>query len=315
MTILLAKDKLLFGSDNGVIELKKIKAWLIEFEPYYKISIENKKHCYCPPKLLCINFTRRDECKFYNFYPHFEAIVKLSRYEDYARNELEEYDQIKNYPVAVKEWAVRNFKMNSEIAAQLYFDYKADDYKIKHIEIFQPVYAEMKFFAHRKDFESIIAYLRLYDDLYYKQKVFPERLDEEIFNIAIHRFETRYIFPTLDLVEDALSKMDIAALANLLDGDGDFSGMSKPVFLEKANLLFEKFKSNGDLELEVYEGYIPKQRTSGRLCVAKNSKQYFVIIHKLLQFDQISNFTLIDVKLKLVNGGENVYDGLMYIEI
>ncbi len=107
--------------------------------------------------------------KFLNLYKELDKISKFQLKEDYFKQEMAIYKEIKSYPQKVKQWVKKNEKLGSKDYACFlidYLDYDTDD-KVYHLSVFFLEDDELEVFVDRDDFKYTIEFLEIFNELYW----------------------------------------------------------------------------------------------------------------------------------------------------
>lgn len=180
-------NELILLGNNNILSIAKIEWWLLKNKEYYKYCRENNiKINSCFHEIGCACSMNSVEAKFSFLYEELSKISEKHKLESYAKEELKTYEVIKVNNIEIKNWLIKNEKMaGEELACFLidYLDYSENENEIYHLLAYRNVEQKLEIFIQRNDFENVIEYKELFDELYYIKKLYPEglkRIEEEI---------------------------------------------------------------------------------------------------------------------------------------
>lgn len=166
--------------------IEKIEWWLLKNREIYKYCEKQHISKSCFHDMGCSCSMNSEESKFISFYDKLNVITEFHRLEEYAKNELIVYKEINHNESSIKNWLIKNEKIASEYLACFfieYLDYSENENENYHLLAYKNVEKKFEIFIQRNDFENLIEYKELFDELYYIKKLYPEglkRIEEEI---------------------------------------------------------------------------------------------------------------------------------------
>lgn len=172
---------------NNPNSISRIDKWIYENQINYKYCKEiNVNINSCFHDIGCACSMNSEEAKFLFLYEELSKILEMHKLESYAKEELKTYKAIKVNNTEIKNWLIKNEKIASEELACFlidYLDYSDNEKEIYHLLAYRNIEHKLEIFIQRNDFENLIEYKELFDELYYIKKIYPEglkRIDEEI---------------------------------------------------------------------------------------------------------------------------------------
>lgn len=172
---------------NNPNSISRIDKWIYENQINYKYCKEiNVNINSCLHDIGCACSMNSEEAKFSFLYEELSKISEMYKLESYAKEELKTYKAIKANNTEIKNWLIKNEKIASEELACFlidYLDYSDNEKEIYHLLAYRNIEQKLEIFIQRNDFENLIEYKELFDELYYIKKIYPEglkRIDEEI---------------------------------------------------------------------------------------------------------------------------------------
>lgn len=180
------KDK----NDNP-FTLQKVAYWLYEYNDLYKeILNQSRNHC---RKCLqneaqglpydCLGepeYCTKQYSYFTDFYKGVEYGVEVQRFDSVCSIALSELNDCKDLSEQ-KDWLVRYFDLGYN--KLVIFSYDHLDYRVKKGEVVHPHFGnspigEFGVCINRKYYENLIEFEKVFRELFYKKKVYPEKLEE-----------------------------------------------------------------------------------------------------------------------------------------
>ncbi len=162
-------------STDSVFRIARIERWLLKNqESYYKTKqISNLNHLYeieGETIMLPDNFNNPiPKERFINAYDSLNKLTQLHRKEDYYKQEMAIYKDIKNDPLKLKQWIKKNEKSGAEDYVCFltdYLDYDTNNNEY-HLSVFFLGNEELNVFVDREDFKHTIGFLEVFNDLYW----------------------------------------------------------------------------------------------------------------------------------------------------
>ncbi|UPQ78690.1 hypothetical protein M0M57_13815 [Flavobacterium azooxidireducens] len=172
---------------NNIYQISQIEWWLLKNQENYKCCKENNiKLNSCFDDIGCACGMNSQENKFTSLYENLSEATEFHRFEEYAKNELTLYKSIISDKSKIKEWLIKNEKIASEFLSTFliyYLNYSEIERDNYHLLIFRSEEQNLDIFIQRTDFENLIEFKELFDELYYVKKFYPEglkRIEEKI---------------------------------------------------------------------------------------------------------------------------------------
>lgn len=163
---------------HSVFTFEKLEQWLLNFEADYK-DLKYNWHC---PKLGCSHkFTGHCTCVnpddialFLNLYRQLLEFSLYQNLEDYARSELERYQQVKNNTEKMKQWVIKNESIAVHDCFEFLMNYYSYHENPQHLLVADKELLGYQVFVETMAFRNLIQFLQLFDELFWIQKIYPE---------------------------------------------------------------------------------------------------------------------------------------------
>ncbi len=175
--------------------IDEVSGWLVVNSDLYEI-VNNKFKCSCSEPLCnCyrkVKLTKENEL-FYNIYCELEELIELHTNEQYAAEELNKYSKIKHDKQKVKAWILGN----KRFACWDLFSFLIKYFEESENNIIVAYY-DFRIFINRECFKNIIDLKLLFDQLYYVERVCPEKEEQIDAKLKLLK-ETKYYYyvPTM----------------------------------------------------------------------------------------------------------------------
>lgn len=175
-----------FLINKKVFTIQEIEFWLLQYSNSFK---EIKSFCNCNSVndcLPCICEISNDESIFLSVYRSLDELTEYHRLEKYAKEQLLEFKKISKSQEKIKHWLIKNEKIASQDLACFlidYLDYSENEVNNINLLAYGNENHKIEIFVNREDFENLIEYKELFDELYYIKKLYPEglkRIEEEM---------------------------------------------------------------------------------------------------------------------------------------
>lgn len=172
--------------NNGIYQIIELEFWLLKYSNDYK-KVVNR--CNCGSKtdgLPCICVRDKDEKLFLSMFNSFDELTEYHRIEKYANEQIIEFKQSNKNPKEVKKWLIKNEKIASQDLACFlidYLDYSENEKDNINLLVYSNENHKIEIFVDRNDFENLIEFKELFDELYYVKKLYPEglkKIEEEM---------------------------------------------------------------------------------------------------------------------------------------
>jgi len=192
---------------NTIHSYKEVKNWLTKnlynFKRIKKRNIYDIVNYHFEGEKICNDF-EEDHC-FISLYQNLLEFIEYHHYEKYAQEQLEIYENIKNDKNALKEWLKINEKFASEDLAILpyYYYENLDDYINNDNDNFICIidldfdllvfeHNNHKFYVYKKDLINLLNFKKIFDELYYRQELYPEGLAKIEEEMRLARLTQKY---------------------------------------------------------------------------------------------------------------------------
>lgn len=162
----MSNDYFIFFKTKRIFDIQKIEWWLLKFSDVFKYE--------------------KIDATFYELYTQLDDLTKYHRLENYAKEQLVEFKKTGKKQENVKQWLINNEKIASQYLACFlidYLDYSENEADNINLLAYRNENHKIEIFVNRQDFENLIEYKELFDELYYVKKLYPEglkRIDEEM---------------------------------------------------------------------------------------------------------------------------------------
>lgn len=163
-------------SSDSLFSIDKIEWWLLKHEKFYVKSKQHNLSEYLykidgkEVRLPDNIGNPTDEEKFIDVYESLDNLSKFHRNEEYFKQEMAIYKELKNEPQKVKQWLKKNEKLGFDDYVCFltdYLDYDTDD-KVYHLSIFFLNNEEFEVYVDRDDFKYTIEFLEIFNGLYWE---------------------------------------------------------------------------------------------------------------------------------------------------
>ena len=128
-----------------------------------------------------------DNCKRLKFndytytYVQFKKLVEIyNKYELVCNQAIEELEIIQEDKLQIKEWLKKYFELGAENLFMFhidYLDYGTIEDKSKPLYVFKSHFTGFDLFVNRCEFSNIISFIDSFDELFFNQKLYPEKLN------------------------------------------------------------------------------------------------------------------------------------------
>lgn len=155
-----------FFKNKATFSIQGVEWWLLKYSDTFKHEKEN--------------------ASFYELYKQLNELTEYHRLEKYAKEQLTEFEKVKENQEKIKQWLIKNEKIASQDLACFlvdYLDYSENEEDNVNLLAYRDINHKIEIFVKRQDFENLIEYKELFDELYYIKKLYPEglkKIDEEI---------------------------------------------------------------------------------------------------------------------------------------
>lgn len=174
---------------NELYSIVTIKEWLEEYNSFYTIlevnwfcngigcDYKNTANCTCEDKNEAYIFMR--------LYEKLSEFIKFHDYEDYARNELFKYEDIKNDLGKLKEWIKRNEVFGAYDCFEFliyHFDYAINP---DHLLVIDASLLGYDVFVEGQDLKNLVEFLHVFNMLFWVKRIYPQ-------SKYLHNFDTYF---------------------------------------------------------------------------------------------------------------------------
>lgn len=171
---------------NNIYSIDKIEWWLLKFSDTQKEShdfiysqhifdLEDGSKVRLPPL-----GKKNEQEKFLDLYKALDTISQFHRNEKYFEKEMIIYHKIKTTKSDLKSWVSKNEDLGANEYVCFFLDYLDYDEneKVEHLNVFAHLSKELDIFVDRQDFQNTIAFLEVFNELYWVQEILPESIEE-----------------------------------------------------------------------------------------------------------------------------------------
>lgn len=179
MNFLKIKNELWELSDSSVFRMSKIKGWLITYSDLYKKTYDfvYSQHLYTDYDGSIIRLPPcgmpSDEEIFLSLYESLNRIAELHANETYFKKEVVEFSKMKHSPADIKTWIVKNEHLGAKeyVCFNIdHLDYDKNGHE-EHLKVYIHNLKEPLIFIDRQDFKNTIAFLEVFNELYWVQEI------------------------------------------------------------------------------------------------------------------------------------------------
>ncbi len=156
----------------------------------YNISFENEDDNLLK---LCNKYRNEENIIFCNFYEKINELIELHNYEKITQIEIQKFEKIKSNDVEIRNWLIQNEKIGCEDLCVFAWEYFEDDEQRrinKNINLFQNSYNDIEINIQKKDFENIIKFCEIFNEMYYNKKLYRvgiQKIEDEISKLTIYK--------------------------------------------------------------------------------------------------------------------------------
>lgn len=164
-------------SPDGIYSLAKIEWWLLKYSDEYKrIRKEESKHFLHSSngdwvKLPDYIESRTPNEKFIHIYEELNEVSEYHQHEEYFRQEMAIYKEIRNSPDKVREWLAKNEYLGTEKYFMFSMDYFGDEDEMEneiHLQVNFSEDNQRVIFVDRSDFKYTIEFTNTFNNLYWE---------------------------------------------------------------------------------------------------------------------------------------------------
>ncbi len=174
-----------FFKDKSIYNIQELTTWISQnkglFEEFNKKKFNKiNRNGDLPTCSEIKNFTNdyyNDFCKLYNSISYFTDLIKFA---SITESELNLYENIKEKESELKKWLIRNEKLGTKDLCIFTWDYFDDDEEIleqKYFNITPLPFENIAINLLTHEFKSIIHFCKIFTELYYVRKLYPEGLN------------------------------------------------------------------------------------------------------------------------------------------
>lgn len=177
--------------NDNPFSLQKVAYWLFEYKDLYSEIVDLSKN----PCAICMQndaqglpydcleepeYCTKQYSYFIDFYKGLEYGVDIQRFDSVCSIALSELNDCKDLSEQ-KDWLVRYFDLGYN--KLVIFSYDHLDYSVKKGEVVHPYFGnspvgEFGVCIDRKYYENLIEFEKVFKELFYEKKVYPEKLEE-----------------------------------------------------------------------------------------------------------------------------------------
>lgn len=168
---------------DKITSISKIEFWLLQYSELYKktsdffysqhlFKMEDGSTVRLPPL-----GEPTDQEKFLDLYKALDTICGFHRNEKYFKQELEEYQKIKDSQSDLKKWIAKNEDLGAEKYVCFLVDYLDYSENTEHISVYVHSSKDLEIYIDRQDFENTIEFLEIFNELYWEKEILPESLE------------------------------------------------------------------------------------------------------------------------------------------
>jgi hypothetical protein len=164
--------------ENDIFSIAKVEWWLLKYENYFK---KLKPYWCCPNKgcnmrigLTCICKNKHDELLFLELFKELDALSLYYRKEEYFKQEMATYHEVKDCQVKLKDLIIRNENIGVDGFLDFLIYYQNYCANPIHLKVLDKTLLGYEVFVDRKDFSNNIEFLNIFSKLFWKDEIFPE---------------------------------------------------------------------------------------------------------------------------------------------
>ena len=189
-----------FFERDKVYNISEVETWFGENWQKYNWVADLWRCKYCSNrrrKLPCICIEPDEQWKFLKLYEALDELLRFHRKEAYFKNELIEYNEAKYSDINLKIWAAKNEKFGTDDCVSFSSRYLKEDvdcdktrsirvYGSSELELFvvntirekvgrggNKTKLDFEVFIQKQDFKNTIEFIKVFDDVFWRQKILP----------------------------------------------------------------------------------------------------------------------------------------------
>ena len=167
-----------------LITIPKVEWWLLKYSDLHKktsdfvysehlFKMEDGSTVRIPP------FGEpTDQEKFLDLYKALDIICEFHRNEKYFKQELTDYQKIKDSQSDLKKWIAKNECLGAEKYVCFLVDYLDYSENAEHLNIYIHSSKELEIYVDRQDFRNTVEFLEIFNELYWVQEILPENMNK-----------------------------------------------------------------------------------------------------------------------------------------
>ena len=172
-----------FFTSQKVFKISKIEWWLLKYSEFYKRTSDfvYSQHLFKMDDGSTVRLPPfgepTDQEKFLDLYKALDIICEFHRNEKYFKQELTDYQKIKDSQSDLKKWIAKNECLGAEKYICFLVDYLDYSENAEHLNIYVHSSKELEIYIARQDFKNTIEFLEIFNELYWEKEILPESLE------------------------------------------------------------------------------------------------------------------------------------------
>lgn len=166
-----AQEQLELLKKDGFYSIPPLKWWLLKQEKLYEYSKDNWKNGSCFGDLPGSLNLKGELSRFNDLYDAIKEIVELYSYEKYFREELSEFEKVRDNSPALLQWLKKNEKLGTEDFMFFWTEWLEEDNTVKPF-ILGWSKLDVKFKS--EEWKSTIRFCEVFNEIYWTSDACPD---------------------------------------------------------------------------------------------------------------------------------------------
>ena len=158
---------------DGVYNVPKVKWWLLYYEELYTYTFEHRHDGSCIEGFGCGCSWNNPESRFIDLFPPLQEVADLHTHENYFRQELAIFKNIRHDHPSLIQWLKKNEKLGTEDFCLFWVDewYNEEENTVAPFFSSTWQYLNIKFKA--VEWQYTIRFLKVFNEIYWTSDACP----------------------------------------------------------------------------------------------------------------------------------------------
>lgn len=171
-------------SELNRLQVKKLEWWLLKYSDLYKKTFDfvYSQHLFTTDNGSVIRLPPfgepTDQEKFLDLYQALDKICEFHRNEKYFKQELTEYEKIKDSQSDLKSWVAKNEVLGADKYVCFLVDYLDYSENAEYLSVYFHSSKDLEIYIDRQDFKNTIEFLEIFNELYWVQEILSEKINK-----------------------------------------------------------------------------------------------------------------------------------------